>query len=260
MEGTCARMAFLRLITVCLVVLVVTFGAAHRPASAVANRSASPDAPRLEQMVATDLVDLQAKVSVVKADQAELAKITRDMGLFYRLNNLTLSYKEPNKLRMEGRIGHLVFNGANRYFRVPALQISKKDDLGDSPGKRYSTLELGLLSRSFLAATQSRFLREETVDGTRAYVFDVSYRGDDTSRNVVWVDATTHALIKRDWLDGAGKRKATFLYLEPREVKPGIWFPTRIELRTADDVVAAVTAYSDVKVNQGLAETLFEIS
>jgi outer membrane lipoprotein-sorting protein len=253
-------MIFFRRKTVCLAVLAVTIGVAYRPAPAVTTGPASPDAPRLEQMVAADLVDLQAKVTVVKADQAELAKITRDMGMFYRLNNLTLSYKEPNKLRMEGRIGHLVFNGANRYFRVPALQISKKDDLGDSPGKRYSTLELGLLSRSFLAATQSRFLREETLDGARAYVFDVSYRGDDTSRNVVWVDARTHALIKREWFNGSGKRKATFLYLEPREVKQGIWFPARIELRTADDVVAAITAYSDVKVNQGLAEALFEIS
>jgi outer membrane lipoprotein-sorting protein len=218
------------------------------------------DAPRLDRMTAPELTDFQATVKVVKADQTELGKINRDFGMAYRLKSLTMRYKEPGKLRMDGAIGKLVVNGASRFFQVPQLNFKKRDSLGESPGNRYSLLDVGLLTPSSLAGMQSKFLREEDLEGTATDVFDLAYKGDESSRYVVWVDPKTRTIVKREWLDGAGKRKATFRYLEPKEVKPGLWVPTRIEIRNSEDIVAGITAYSDVKVNQGLEDSLFEIS
>src|SRR5579859_4657292 len=79
---------------------------------------ARPETPELAQVVAMDLRDFQATVKVVKADRAELVKINRDFAMAYTLRDLTMRYKEPNKLRMEGSIGWLIFNGSTRQFRV----------------------------------------------------------------------------------------------------------------------------------------------
>jgi outer membrane lipoprotein-sorting protein len=222
------------------------------------------DPPRLEQFATSSLSDLQATVAVVKADQEELKKINRDFSMAYRLKDVALRYKEPNKVRMEGKIGQeaalYIVNGATRFYSVPKLRLSKKDNLGSAPGKRYSLLELGLLTRSDLNSLQSKFLREEALAGVKTYVFEVSYRGDESARNIVWIDAVTHVIVKRDWLDGVGKLRASFSYQEACEVAPSLWIPTRIEIRNNEGALAGVTTYSDLKVNQGLKDSLFAIS
>jgi outer membrane lipoprotein-sorting protein len=225
-----------------------------------ASSIARPESLRLESLATSDLTDLQANVKVVKADQSELGKINRDFGMAYRLKNLTMRFKEPSKLRLDGSIGQMIINGPSRIFKVPALHLTKKDDLGDSPGKRYNPLDLGLLTTSCLAATQSKFIKTETVDGKTSHVFEMTFKGDDSVRYMLWVDPKTHVIGKREWYDAAGKRKATFRYLEPKEVKTGLWIPTRIEILNGEDVVAGITVYEDLKVNQGLNDSLFEIS
>jgi outer membrane lipoprotein-sorting protein len=219
-----------------------------------------PETPRLEQFAAAGLADLQARVRVEKADQAELAKINRDFGMAYRLKDLTLRYKEPNKLRMEGPIGMMIVNGPARLFRVPQLRLTKKDELGDTPGKRYTLLDVGVLTASGLQSASCKFLRAETTDGVSASVFEVTFPGDASNRYNVWVDTARRLVLQREWQDGSGKRRAHFRYLEPKEVHPGVWFPSRIEIRNVDDAVAGVTVYSDVKVNQGMEDSLFTIS
>lgn len=216
--------------------------------------------PSLEQLASHGLKDLQAEVRVISADQSELAKINRDFGMAYRLKNLTMRYKEPNKLRMEGSIGSLIINGSTRQFRVPAIKLKKVDDLGESPGKRYTLMDVGLLTASALAGVQSRYVKEEPVDGIEASVFDITYAGDDSVRYRMWVDPKTHVIAKREWYDGQNSLRATFLYQEAKQVGADLWSPTRIEIRNSAGAVAAVTAYSDVKVNQGLDDALFAIA
>ena len=221
---------------------------------------ARPQPPQLAQVVASDLKDFQATVKVVKADRSELNKINRDFGMAYSLRDLTMRYKEPNKLRMEGSVGWLIFNGSTRYFRVPQLKLTKRDDLGDSPGKRYSLFDIGLLSPSALSSIESKYLRAESCDGIPSQVFEASYRGDDTSRFTVWIDPEKRVILKRAWYDGAGKLKAVFRYQEHRELRPGLYAPTRLEVRNGEDAVAGVTSYTDLKYNEGLDDSLFAIS
>jgi outer membrane lipoprotein-sorting protein len=219
----------------------------------------SPDTPLLDQFASKSLVDLEAHVSVVSAEQSELAKINRDFGMAYRLKSLIMRYKEPNKLRMEGSIGTLIINGAARHFRVPAIKLSRTDDLGESPGKRYTLMDVGLLTHGSLAVGQSRYVKDEAVGDVQARVFEMTYKEDASVRYLLWIDPKTHIIAKREWYDGSGKRKASFFYQQPKQVAADLWVPTRIEIRNCENVVAAVTAYSDVKVNQGLDEALFKI-
>lgn len=232
--------------------------------SLLACAAALPEAPRLEQMAMAPLADLQARVAVLKAEPDELKKINRDFQLIYRLKDVVMRYKEPNKFRMDGRIGQeaalFIVNGPTRLYSVPKLRLSRKDNLGTALSKRYSLLEIGLVGRRELALTQSRFLRSETLDGASAHVFEIRYRGDDSARYVVWIDARTHVLLKREWYNGEGQLRASFVYQNAQEVQPGLWIPTRMEIRNSDGMVAAITAYSDLQVNRGLDDSLFDIS
>jgi len=175
-----------------------------------------------------------------------------------------MRYKQPDKLRMEGRIGETpaeyVVNGSTRTVAIPRLHFRKRDELGEAPGRRYSLLDLGLIARSDLPFIQSRYLREEEVAGVETSVFELNFRGDVRLKYVLWVDPRTHVVRKRQWFDGEGKLKATFLYQDVKEVQNGLWFPTRVEILNGDGAVAAITQYSDLKINQGLADALFEVS
>src|SRR5262249_40208326 len=131
---------------------------------------------------------------------------------------------------------------------------------GESPGKRYTLFDIGVLTPSALAVMESKYLRSEVQDGVTAQVFEMNYRGDDTSRFTIWVDLVRRVVLKRAWYNGSGKLKAVFLYQEHRQVRPGLWAPTRLEIRNGEDAVAGVTSYSDLKVNQGLDDKLFIIS
>ncbi len=220
--------------------------------------------PSLDALATDSLRDLQASVTVVKADQAELAKINRDFGFAYRLRDVVMRYKQPDKLRMEGRIGETpaeyVVNGSTRTVAIPRLHFRKRDELGEAPGRRYSLLDLGLIARSDLPFIRSRYLREEEVAGVETSVFELTFRGDARLKYVLWVDPRTHVVRKRQWFDGEGKLKATFLYQDVKEVQNGLWFPTRVEILNGDGAVAAITQYSDLKINQGIADALFEVS
>ncbi|MGC8666754.1 MAG: outer membrane lipoprotein-sorting protein [Chthonomonadales bacterium] len=220
--------------------------------------------PSLEALATDDLHDLQASVTVVKADQTELAKINRDFGFAYRLRDVVMRYKQPDKLRMEGRIGdtpaEYVVNGSTRTLAIPRLHFRKRDELGEAPGRRYSLLDLGLVARSDLPFIHSKYLRDEDVAGVATNVFELTFRGDSRLKYVLWVDPRTRVVRKRQWFDGDGKLKATFLYKDVKEVQDGLWFPTRVEILNGEGALAAVTQYSDLRINQGLADGLFEVS
>lgn len=217
------------------------------------------DSAALDDFVTRGLVDLRAAVSATKADATELEKINRDFAALYRLRTLTLSIAAPDRFRFENEIGMYLVNGSTRYYRVKALRIKKREDIGNQPGKRPSLLDLGLVTPDVLAALEWRFVRDEPIDSTRCAVFDVTFRQDPGIHYRMWIDPKTRVVLRREWRDAAGKLRAVFLCREPREVKPGIWLPTRIEVRNADDAVAGVLSYTDIAVNSGLDASLFAI-
>src|SRR5262249_54936130 len=94
---------------------------------------AGPDARDLAALT-TRVKDIQATVHVTKFEAKELEKIGRDFGTPYRLRTLLLQYKQPDKLRLEGKsptlgTALLIMNGTTRYFAVPKLRVRKTEDL-----------------------------------------------------------------------------------------------------------------------------------
>jgi outer membrane lipoprotein-sorting protein len=222
------------------------------------------DAKDISQFVAP-FTDLETTVRVVKMEPKELEKIGRDFALNYRLKNMTLLYKSPDKLRIEGRsniLGDalLIQNGASRFYAVPRLKLRKTEDLKESPSKRLSLLEYaGLVAKDTLGYMQAKWVKEEMQAGKPISVYELSYTGENggKSKHRLWIDPETHLTQKRVWLDADNKVKATFLYSDPQETSPGVFLPGKCEILNAEGQSAAIMNYSGAKVDQGLADTLF---
>ncbi len=218
------------------------------------------DTPTIEDLASTNVLDLQATVQVSKADSMALEQINRDFALAYKLlrGATTLTYKDPNKLRLKNRIALVVYNGATRYINFPPLPAARKE-VGDAPTRRYSLLDIGLLTKAGLGSSMSRHLRDEMLDGVPTSVYEMTFRDDDSTRYVVWVHPTRQITLKREWYDSADKLKATFAYKDALEIAPGIWAPTSLEIRNGSGALAGTMKYTDIKVNQGLMDDLFNI-
>ena len=213
--------------------------------------------------VSDKLEDFTAKMKVGSFDEREGEKINKDFGYIYKLKgDVTLSYKEVNHLRVDGLVAAskftLINNGSKQIIRSSA-GLNIKTDLGTSPGKRKTLLDAGMLSKGYLAYTEAEFKRMQIVNGINCSLFRISYKdkAEDTSHRLVWIDPKTKVTIKREEYSQEGKLNCTYFYLQPKEIVAGIWFPTKITVVNKNGKEAGTTLYKDVKVNQGLDNSLF---
>jgi outer membrane lipoprotein-sorting protein len=200
---------------------------------------------------------------VVQSSQSELAKVTKDFGQSYRFKTIKAYLKEPLKMRLEAQLDdtdvQMVIVDFARYFLVPRAKIRSKEDLKEKPGKMQSPLDYGIVSPGVLKELfQAKYVRTDRASGD--YVFDLTYhspRYADTSRHRVWVDPKKRVVNRREWYAQDGRQLATFLYEKPM-LRDGVWFPTRGLVRNMDGKIAGVIQYDSVKINSGLADSLFQ--
>ncbi len=218
----------------------------------------------IQDYVCRRLDDFTATGVVAAADQRELGKINKDFGFLYRFKTVLMRYKEPNKVRIEGSVegtkGVYIVNGTVQIVSVPKLRLNTRRDFGNSPGKRKSLVDMGLVSEYYLTYANFKFIREGTVEGTPVGVFEITYkdRDEDTSHHIVYIDPKTRVIRKRDAYRQDGTLQAIYYYRDVREVAPGIWFPTKIEVQNTDRKVAGTTLYKDFKINTVLPDSLFQ--
>lgn len=219
--------------------------------------------PSIMDYVQGNLKDATFVAKVVRGDQRELRKINDDFGQSYRFTQTTINLKEPFMLRLETTVDDtdalFILNGTKRLFRVPRAGINVRQDLSDGPGKRQTVLDFGLLTPAlFTQFMDAKFVRTDRATGD--LVFDLTYkqRNQDSSRHRIWVDKDKKVVKKREWYGQDDVFKAVFIYEDAERVN-GVWIPTRVTVRNADDKVAGVTEYSSKKVNTGLSDDLFKI-
>lgn len=219
--------------------------------------------PTVADIVQNKFEDATFTARVTKGNQAELAKITKDFGNSYRVKSVRSYLKEPFKMRLETNVDDTqityIINDFVRYFKVPRARINGKEDLHDAPGKMQTVMDYGILtSPLFDKLFNAKFVRTDRASGD--FVFDLTYKKgkyDDSSRHRVWVDPQKRVISKREWYNQYGRQLATFIYEDPI-LRDGVWFPSRGVVKNMDGQVAGVIEYESVKVNTGLADSLFK--
>ena len=218
----------------------------------------------IRDYVPTKLDDFTATMRVDHYDERAGEKIHKDFGYVYKLRgDIKVRYKEENKIRLDANIGAsnltMIVNNTTQYFSGAGLKTTV--NLGTTPGKKKTLLDAGFISEGYLTTAEAEFKRTQEVKGVLCALFRVSYKdkGLDTSHRLIWIDPKTKIIIKREEYSQQGKLNGTFWYLQPKEVAPGIWFPTRLEAYNRDNQQAGVTIYRNVQVNQGLDDSVFRL-
>jgi outer membrane lipoprotein-sorting protein len=218
----------------------------------------------------TPLKDLETTVKVTKIDSKELKKIGGDFAtnyaVFRNLRTLSLLYKSPNKILLEGKsslLGEavLIINGPQRFFAAPKIGQRKHENLEKEPVRRQSLLEYGgLLSADTLGFMRAKFVHEETLNSTPTLIYDLTYQNGSASYYRLWIDPKTRLIRKRAWYDGENRLRATFCYEDVKEVAEGVYLPGRCDILNADGTTAGSMTYTGAKINQGVSDTLFDLT
>jgi outer membrane lipoprotein-sorting protein len=222
----------------------------------------------IHDYVASKLDDFIANIHLVRYDANAGHRISKDFDTIYEFmkkanGDMQLTYKEADMLRVDGRFGPqkavYIVNNTDQWVRYPALGINTHASLGKSPGKRKTLLDVGLISEDYLSYTEAEYVNNRPVDGVICAVFRISYKDKslDTSHRLVWIDPKTKVTLKREEYSQTGKLLSIWYYHNPKEVAPGIYMPERIEIDDSEGKLAGETAYRNVKVNQGVAASLF---
>src|SRR5437868_4668342 len=99
-RSNCKRFQMKRLFSIIAICLPISIVAACVMALPIGKVG-----PTFEEIATSKVTDLEANVNVLKADQDELKKIGKDFGMAYKLKGLTMRFKKPCMLRMDGKIG-----------------------------------------------------------------------------------------------------------------------------------------------------------
>ncbi|MBS1714877.1 MAG: outer membrane lipoprotein-sorting protein [Armatimonadetes bacterium] len=228
--------------------------------------TAAPLGQSISGYVPTTFKDLSFTAKVQTAKQSELAKINQDFAKSYRFKSSNVWLKEPMMLRMEARVEdtdiYFIVNGGRKLVKIPRANINQRDDVSKAPGKRQTPLDFGLLTPSlFSNFINAKFVRKEASGDYAGYgVFDLTYieKLDDSSRHRVWIDPERKFTAKREWYNQQGYLLATFTYTDAQKVN-GLWIPTKATVRNSSGAFGGTTAYLNIKVNQGIAESLFKV-
>ncbi|GMV88414.1 MAG: hypothetical protein AMXMBFR81_13450 [Chthonomonas sp.] len=220
--------------------------------------------PGIDDIVSKGFKDASFVARVQTGVQRELAKINKDFAQSYRFKWTKVQVKEPFKLRLESTVDDtditFVLNGATRLVRIPKARLNQRENLAMSPGKRQTLVDFGMLTPSlFVDLFDAKYVRTDRRTGE--LVFDLTYKPklDDTSRSRVWVDPAKRYVTKREWYNQKDVQLATFTYENPVQ-SGGVWFPTKLTVRNVENKVAGVTQYEDLKLNTGIADSVFSVN
>lgn len=207
------------------------------------------------------LKDLTMVGTVAYKNEKALAKIDTGYARLYGFKSATVSLKQPDKLRMEGKLGMVKFeyiiNGGTKIFRAPKVKINKQEDYSDDPAKLQDALDIGLITHSLW-----RSRRVEIIDDAEAAAnSEIKLRlywpkGDMVY--LAWVDARDLYLKRFEKRNGANTLLVRMEYSNPKRVGDVVWMPTRVDMFTSDGEKAGTSEAGDIKVNSGIPDSLFE--
>jgi hypothetical protein len=209
------------------------------------------------------LKDLTASIKVINRNDAELKKIGKGYVDVYKLSSQQLMAREPGQVRFQAKRGILgvrrITSGGQQLFEVPGLGHRKVDDVTKKPGKADSITDLGVITPSWLRKVNSQWLRTENRGGKTLHVFETSYKDDTAYRRTLVMDPATRTMVEvisehRERSQPGFKKR--FVFSAPKQIS-GVWIPTRCDLYSPDNRLAASMQYDDIKVNTGLQDSLF---
>lgn len=227
------------------------------PAALLGPQGVAKAAPDIHSYaVPSSVHELTATARTISANQDELAKINKDFGDAYRLHEVTYHFTAPDRLQYSAHVGILsaTYTSTNteNIISVPALHITKTTAFGRDITKRDTLAMLGLLPKNYLDIIRADYVGTETVWGVNCQVFMLRFVTDaptDPRRFEVWIDPDKHYVVQKRVWDGGNHQHETIAFVNPKEVLPGFWMPTRADAFAPDGKLAGSVEYVDISAS-----------
>ncbi|MGO8670875.1 MAG: outer membrane lipoprotein-sorting protein [Capsulimonadaceae bacterium] len=229
-------------------------------AAALRSMGAAPVAPPdISQLTSAKIRTLTMDTYVVTENRPELQKIGGDFADAYRFHNVSVTYMQPDMLQFDSVVAgtHITYtiNGNRKFTSIPSFHVHHVEDTTGAPGKKQSLLDMGMIPPELLTLYNGTYLRTEG----KLYVFQIMPKqASETYKDIVWIDPVTHITVKRIHYNRDGKLIAWYRYLDPAQPRPRIYVPSRVEVYNPEGHLAAVTQYSNIKVNLAVDQTIFQ--
>ena len=215
---------------------------------------------KIEQ-ASKNLKDISMVGNVTYQNKKALAKVDSNYARLYEFKTANVAYKLPDKLRIEGKLGMVKFeyiiNGGIKLFRAPTLRMNKKEDYSKDPAKLQNALDLALLTPTLWQDRKIEIVEDAEACSNGEIKLCLRWPKGDMAY-YVWIDAQNLWLKKLEKRDGQNNLRLKVLYSNPQKVGDVIWMPTKVELYSSEGEKAGVSEYSNIKVNTGLADSLFD--
>lgn len=225
-----------------------------------ASRSACGDIRSRISEATRGFKDVTLTCRVVYADHAALKKIGKDFSIQYEFKTATVSYKAPDKLKMQGKLGivkaAVVINGDRKMTR---FLTTRRENIADQPHKRQGDLDIGIITDSLWR--DYAVLSADNEKGQSGSVCRITFVRENSreKKHVCWVDAETLKLLKLEKYEGDGSMKSRYIYSKHSLVNGLIWVPGRVDVYNEDGKLAGTTVYENIRVNTGIPDSEFKI-
>lgn len=218
----------------------------------------------IKDYIQSNLQDASFTAKKINSNQKELQKINKDFAASYRFDFSKVQLKEPFMLRLESQVEDqsivYILNGVKRRYRIPKAGIDVTEDLSVKPGRRQTPLDFGILTPSlFNGLFLAKFIRLDAK--TKDVVFDLTYpeKLDDSTRNRVWIDPEKKIITKREWYSQNGGFLIATFYYENVKNFGGVWVPTQLSVKNAENKLAGTMGYTEISINKGIPASVFSL-
>jgi len=206
--------------------------------------------------------DVSLTARITYKNNAELDKVSTDFAKGYQLKTSTVTFKQPDKMKVEGKLGlfkvAMIINGDRKAFSIPSIHFTDRENIKGKPHQRQTDLDIGILTCSLW---NDYIVTEATTEkGSDGEVYKLVFvRSNAKNKSIAcWADAKTLKILKVDKYAVNGSMKSRYIYSNHREFN-GIWVPGKIDVYSQDGKLAATTVYDNIRVNTGVSDSAFKI-
>ncbi|MCX8053678.1 MAG: hypothetical protein N3B12_07700 [Armatimonadetes bacterium] len=205
--------------------------------------------------------DISMVGTVTYKNRKAIAKIESNYARLYEFKSANIYFKDPDKLRMDGKLGMVRFeyivNGWSKIVRAPTIRLVKREDFTGDPAKLQDAFDLGIITPALWRNRRIEVIEDPEATSNSEIKVRLHWPKGDMML-LAWLDSKDLFLKRFEKRTGDGKLQFRAIYLNPKKVGGLIWMPTTVEIYTSDGEKAGASEYTDIKVNTGLSDSLFE--
>jgi outer membrane lipoprotein-sorting protein len=249
------------LAVLCLCGLAASAALADEPAPAPCAPTTVEELQARITEATKNFADFSATGVVREKNKKAMSKIEPGLQQLYESKSANIFLKAPDKLKIEGKLGMVraeyIISGTTKLTRAPQISFRDPKDYKDDPPKLQDALDIGLITSSLWKWRKLEIQPDPDADKAGEIKLRYYYPKGDMIY-LIWLDAKDLWLKRFEKREANGNLRVKVVYSMPMEIKDVIWAPTRVEMFAPDGERAGMMEYTNIRVNAGVDDKLFE--